>query len=357
MLSIVIPTLNERKNIDLNIKLLSKLLYSIKYEIIFVDDNSTDGTFDYCQLVGEKDPLIRSILREDRKGLSSAVVEGILSSRYPIVCVVDADLQYDMTGIPKAFALIKSNKYDLVIMTRTMLNDKSKTNLSKFRLLMTTLSSKLSGYFISGVKDPNSGFFLVRKKLILDELNNLSKIGFKILLDFLMSCKNNNKQIKIYELDTSFNDRLYGESKLNLTIFVDLVEMFIDKLSFKLIPGSFVLFLFSGLTGFLMQIYALTFLINIVTSKNEVIFFTSSLAMLLNFYLNNEITFRKNKLKMRKFYYGAFKFFIVCSVGFLININIQEHLNSFSVYTFALSTLVASFWNYSVSKNFVWRVK
>jgi dolichol-phosphate mannosyltransferase len=355
MLSIIIPTLNERNNIDENIKIFSNLLNKIKYEIIFVDDASDDGTFEYCQKLGLTSPNIRSILRDDRKGLSSALVEGILSAKYPIVCAVDADLQYDLSNVLEAYNLIAKEDFDIVIMSRTMLTDRSKTDLSNKRLIMTSLSSKISRLITPRIKDPNSGFFLLKKKLILDEINNLSKVGFKLLLDILITYK--KKKLKIFEIETDFNERKFGESKLNLGIFVDLIEMFIDKYTNRIISGSFFLFLLSGSISFFIQTYFIILDNYPYFTKVNIILISSLVAMVLNFYLNNEITFREKKLKGKFFYMGAFKFILICSIGFFININVQNKLNFFNFYTFSISTLIASFWNYSVSKNFVWKIK
>lgn len=355
MLSIIIPTLNERNNIDENIKIFSKLLNTIKYEIIFVDDASEDATFEYCQKLGLTLPNIRSILRDDRKGLSSALVEGILSARYPIVCVVDADLQYDLRNVMDAYNLIAKEDYDIVIMSRTMLKDRSKTDLSNNRFIMTSLSSKISRLITPGIKDPNSGFFLLKKELILNEINNLSKIGFKLLLDILITYK--KKKLKIFEIETDFNERKFGESKLNLGIFIDLIEMFIDKYTNKIISGSYFLFLLCGSISFFIQTYFIILKNYPHFTTVNIILISSLVAMVLNFYLNNEITFREKKLKGKHLYMGAFKFMFICLIGFFININIQKNFSFFNFYTFSISTLIASFWNYSVSKNFVWKVK
>ena len=94
-LSIVIPTYNERENISKMLGKLRKTLKNVKYEIIFVDDNSPDGTSDEVKAFMQKSPNIHLIHRIGRRGLSGAVIEGIFASNSSLVGVMDGDLQHD----------------------------------------------------------------------------------------------------------------------------------------------------------------------------------------------------------------------------------------------------------------------
>ena len=107
-LCVVVPTFKERDNVP---KLFSKLdaaLSGISWEVIFVDDNSPDGTWEVARQLAQTDPRVRCIRRIGRRGLSGACIEGILASSAPYVAVMDADLQHDETQLPKMLALLQS---------------------------------------------------------------------------------------------------------------------------------------------------------------------------------------------------------------------------------------------------------
>lgn len=94
-LSIIVPTYNERDNIGELSNRIAKELPSVNWELIFVDDNSPDGTAIIAQQLGRIDPRVRCIRRVGRRGLASACIEGMLSSNARFFIVMDADLQHD----------------------------------------------------------------------------------------------------------------------------------------------------------------------------------------------------------------------------------------------------------------------
>ncbi len=94
-LSIVVPTFNERANIPILVERLSRLLVSCDWEVVFVDDNSPDGTAAAARAIGATDSRVRCIRRIGRRGLAGACLEGMLSSQARYVAVMDADLQHD----------------------------------------------------------------------------------------------------------------------------------------------------------------------------------------------------------------------------------------------------------------------
>jgi glycosyltransferase involved in cell wall biosynthesis len=121
--SIVVPTLNESRNINRLVALLDKAMGAMDWEIIFVDDDSPDGTWQVAKAIARSDRRIRSIRRIDRRGLAGACIEGMLSSSAPYLAVMDADLQHDEKILPVMIAPLVSDEADLVIGTR-MTKDK-----------------------------------------------------------------------------------------------------------------------------------------------------------------------------------------------------------------------------------------
>jgi dolichol-phosphate mannosyltransferase len=99
-LSVVVPTLNERENLAPFLELIAKALDGVAWEVIFVDDDSRDGTAAEARRIAQHDPRVRCLQRIGRRGLSTACIEGALASAAPYVAVMDADLQHDERLLP-----------------------------------------------------------------------------------------------------------------------------------------------------------------------------------------------------------------------------------------------------------------
>ena len=208
LLSIISPTYNEAKNIKPFILALKTSLKDFKdYEIIFVDDNSSDKTYKIVKDFSKIYRNVRCIRRIGRRGLSSAVIEGALSSSADLLLIMDADLQHDEKKIPIMLRLLKAQDLDMVIGSRFLDNDYS-IGLSRKRNFISKLANFLATK-ISGVEltDPMSGFFLVKRKILDEQASKLTGLGFKILLDILSSKK---YQIKYKEVGFNFRRRKFG---------------------------------------------------------------------------------------------------------------------------------------------------
>ena len=117
-LSIVVPTFNELHNIRELLTRLEATLGVTGWEIIFVDDDSPDGTAAEVRNIAQTDPRIRCLQRVGRRGLASACIEGMLATSAATIAVMDADLQHDETILPKMLVEIEQGGADLVIGTR-----------------------------------------------------------------------------------------------------------------------------------------------------------------------------------------------------------------------------------------------
>src|ERR1035437_765044 len=117
-LSVIVPTFNERDNVTTLFRRLEATLASVAWEVIFVDDDSPDGTWDVVRNLARQDSRVRCIRRIGRRGLSGACIEGILASSAPCAAVIDADLQHDETQLPKMLALLQGGAADLVVGSR-----------------------------------------------------------------------------------------------------------------------------------------------------------------------------------------------------------------------------------------------
>lgn len=178
-LTVVIPTLNEAGNVEPLLDRIGNVLAGIEWEAIFVDDGSTDGTPELLTTIAQSDRRVRLIRRVGRRGLSSAVVEGALASTAPIVAVIDADLQHDEKILPGLYRALKDGDHELAIGTRYAGNgstgnwDESRLKISRFA---TALASPIMKTRLS---DPMSGFFAVRRDVLLEAAPRLSTVGYK----------------------------------------------------------------------------------------------------------------------------------------------------------------------------------
>ncbi|MEA2917363.1 MAG: dolichol-phosphate mannosyltransferase [Bradyrhizobium sp.] len=208
-LSVVVPTFNERDNVTVLFRRLEAVLAGIAWEVIFVDDNSPDGTSDVVRGLARQDSRVRCIRRIGRRGLSGACIEGILASSAPCAAVIDADLQHDETQLPKMLALLQGEGADLVVGSRYVEGgnadsfDKQRAGASA---LATEVAKRVLGVKIA---DPMSGFFMIRRDRFEQLAPQLSTQGFKILLDIVATARGN---LRVVVFPYCFGALQHGES-------------------------------------------------------------------------------------------------------------------------------------------------
>jgi dolichol-phosphate mannosyltransferase len=356
-LCVVVPTFNERDNVTNLVAKLDAALAGISWEVIFVDDNSPDGTWDVARAIAQAAPRVRCIRRIGRRGLSGACIEGILASSAPFVAVMDADLQHDEMQLPKMFALLQGNKAELVVGSR-YLNGGDTGNFDSTRLsrsvFATTIAKKLLRIDIA---DPLSGFFMIRRDRFEQLAPSLSVQGFKILLDIVATARG---KLRVIEVPYSFGQRLHGESKLDSSVVLDFLGLVLAKLTRDLVSLRFLLFALVGAIGLVVHLVALYAALAFSAPFAHAQAFAALVAMTGNFLLNNLLTYRDQRLKGFAAIRGLLLFYLVCSVGFLANVGV-----AFSLYdqkpiwwlAGAAGALMGVVWNYAVSSLFVWRAK
>lgn len=137
-LTVVVPTLNERDNIGMLVDLLDTALDTVNWEVIFVDDDSADGTAERVRELGRRDRRVRCLQRLGRRGLATACIEGALAASAPYIAVMDADMQHDEKLLPQMLAILKSEPVDLVVGSRYVAGggigglDAARANISAF---------------------------------------------------------------------------------------------------------------------------------------------------------------------------------------------------------------------------------
>ena len=354
-LSIVVPTRNESGNVEPLLKRLGVALAGIEWEAIFVDDNSTDGTPELLTKIAQADRRVRLIRRMGRRGLSSAVVEGALASTTPIVAVIDADLQHDEKILPDLYRAIANDGHELAIGTRYAANG-STGEWAADRLQISRIATALASPIMkTRLSDPMSGFFAVRRDVLLEAAPKLSTVGYKILLDLVAS---HPRPLKVAEVGYTFGTRQHGESKLDEMVALEYLELLLDKAVGRFVPVKLIQFGAIGMLGVAVHLALLYLALNTVGAP----FATSQAiavigAMTFNFALNNKFTYRDRKLTGFAWIGGLFSFYLVCSLGAVANVGIgslvYEQFHGWWIAGIA-GAIVGSVWNYVASGWLTW---
>jgi dolichol-phosphate mannosyltransferase len=358
LLSVVIPTFNEAQNVREMISRLDVALKGIAWEAIFVDDNSPDGTAAEAKALSAVDDRVRCIKRLGRRGLASACVEGIMSSAATYVVVIDADLQHDERILPRMLSLLTNDSADLVIGSRYIPGgsaDAFASSRASFSKLANKIAQMLLGVSVS---DPMSGFFMMRRDRFEQVAGELSSIGFKILLDVMVTARG---QLRVVEVPYEFRARLHGESKFDAQIGLEFLGLILAKLTRGVVDPRFISFALVGTLGLAVHLLVLLFALRLGTHSFPIAQSFATLAALAsNFLLNNMLTYRDRRLSGFGLLWGFLGFCAIGAVGAVANVGIASWLYSeHSVWWLAgaAGAVMGALWNYSMSSQFVWRTR
>lgn len=356
LLSIIVPCYNEVDNVEELTRRLSRALEGISWEVIFVDDDSPDKTSRKVADMAFQDSRIRLVHRIGRRGLSSACVEGMLSSSAPYLAVMDADLQHDETLLADMLTALRSRQLDIVVGSRYMHGggigawDSKRASYSRF-------ATRLSRSFTqTELTDPMSGFFMIRREALMHRVRRLSGVGFKILLDIFAS---SSIPPRFLELPYTFKERHAGKSKLDNRAVLEFAMLLLDKWIGHLIPVRFVAFTLVGGVGVLVHFLVLLLIFRITGASFLLSQTTATLvAMTANYLLNNLFTYNDIRLTGWNLLRGWFSFSLVCGIGAAANVGIASLLFQRQT-NWILSALagiaVSSVWNYAVTAVYTWR--
>ncbi|MBF0277992.1 MAG: glycosyltransferase family 2 protein [SAR324 cluster bacterium] len=352
-LSVILPTYNECTNLSIIVEKLLVLLEDYSFEIIVVDDNSEDGTWQLAKSLSEQHQNIHLIRRIHRKGLTSAIIEGFLLGSGKYLVVMDADMQHDMRLIPE---MIKEmSEYDLVIGSR-YLQQKSVPGWNRWRQWTSRLGTELASRFLKQkVTDPLSGFFMLKHSLIHKIAPKLYTEGFKILLDILLK----SPDLKIKEIPFEFGVRLHGASKLSTKVIFDFIDLLISQTFLARFSLQFIHYSIIGVSG-----VAVHFLVLYLLYIQWQWFYPLSLmiaieiALISNYIWNNQWTFAKQRFLKTEWWTGFLRYNAACSLGSFYNLAIGWYLVSQEVSWILASAFgiwVGISWNYLANKAFTWK--
>ncbi|MEO0418458.1 MAG: glycosyltransferase family 2 protein [Pseudomonadota bacterium] len=356
-LSIVIPTLNERDNIAPLVESVEKTLGDLSWEVIFVDDDSPDGTYDEVNRIAQTEPRVRCLRRVGRRGLSSAVIEGMLVANASAIAVMDADFQHDESKLPEMYRRLTEERADVVVASRYAMGG-SVGDWKEDRAAMSQLANRFARAVVGHqTTDPVSGFFILHRRVLTEALYDLSQQGYKILIDILTSSR---RPLTVLEVPYIFRGRRSGDSKLSLLVVAEFGFLLVDKLTRGLIPPRFVLFSAVGSLGLIVHLIALRALlgggVEFVLAQTGATY----IAMVSNFLINNVFTYGDRRLRGFSMAKGLVLFMIICSVGAIANVSVAE-LAMRSTQSWSLAgiagALMGAVFNFGAASAIVWSRK
>ena len=397
LFSLIVPTYNESKNLAHLVEVLSRLLDNyfekkfdrksestdnltgnLTYELIIVDDDSPDLTWQVGMDLLPNYPQLRVMRRQGEKGLSTAVIRGWQASQGEILGVIDGDLQHPPETLTEMLdQMFTPNRdlpnVDLVVASRHVEGG----GVSDWGFIRRVLSrgAQMLGLLIlpnviGRVSDPMSGYFMVRRSAIAN--CTMNPLGYKILIEVL-----GRGQIdKVAEVGYVFQERQEGESKVTWRQYVDYILHLlrlrsrgrITKIRQKLqVPlQRFLQFGLVGLSGVFVDMAILYLLSDVSTlgwglTRSKII--SSEVAVINNFLWNDLWTFRdisSQQIGWHKRIRRFLKFNFICLFGIVLNILILNFLYNYLHINQYLANLIAiaivTIWNFWFNLKLSWRV-
>ncbi|MCF7798811.1 glycosyltransferase family 2 protein [Candidatus Woesearchaeota archaeon] len=352
MLSIILPTYNERESVLTTIAAIRKYIPQEQpYEIIVSDDNSPDKTWKLIKETFAKDKQVWCLRRMKNKGLSPAVIDAFKHAKGDIFLVTDADGQHDETIIPHMLAAIK--KADAVSGTRFKKGGSVKGWSAK-RILMSKTAAALSQPFLKQkISDPMSGFFMIRRKAFEHVKEKINPKGYKIYLEILFA----NKNLQVKEIPYKFKTRKKGASKLGSKVIVEYLIM-LAKQFFK---GKFFKFCVVGGSGVIVNmslLYTLTEFGGLYYLLSAAI--AIEISIITNFLLNNFWTWKKQNTK-HSFWQKMLRFNLVSLIALIVNMGLlfafTELIGLWYIISNLMGILAATIINYALNDKWTFQEK
>ncbi len=353
--SIIIPTYNERDNIVPLVSRIDAALKGYKYQTVIVDDDSPDGTAEVAGSLAPKYP-VKVLVRKGKKGLATAILDGVKSADGDVIGVMDADLQHPPEVLPDLIKKIADGR-DMVIASRYVPGGGCE-NWSLSRRIISKGAIALCHLFLPmtrRVSDPVSGFFMFRKELIRDA--KLDPTGYKIMLEILVMAKPES----IAEVPYTFVTRKAGKSKLSFKQERDYLKHLFSLMRRTGELGRFLKFCLVGASGVVVNegfLWALKEFAALSLNTASIIAIGASVVS--NFILNDIFTFRDRRTSgSRQFISRALRFILVSLVGVIINNRTLVFLTDTIGIHYLISNLfgiaLATLWNYLVNLRWTWK--
>ncbi len=354
-ITVIIPTYNEHDNLLLLLQRVHSALFPINYEILLIDDNSGDGTAELAQSLASQYP-VRVIVRKDEKGLASAVVHGLHHASSEIVAVMDADLQHPPELLPALLGAIQGGAQ--IAVASRYVKGGGCAGWSLLRRLISKTATMLAHLLLPAtrkIRDPMSGYFMLRKGVVTDV--ELNPKGYKILLEILVK----GEFTEAVEIPYCFEVRREGESKLRLRQQVDYLRHLYLLMRSSGEFARFIKYCLVGASGVIVDEGVFWMLIHFAGLFNIVAAALSAeVAIITNFTLNNYFTFADRRLPGAKaFLVRLVKFNLVSLIGIGLKLAVfwlLTHIFGTCDLFFNLCGIaVATLWNYLMNIWWTWK--
>jgi len=354
LVSLIVPTYNERETVAALVERVRSALDGIPFELVFVDD-STDGTDEVIAALAREDPRIRLVHRSGRRGLATAVVEGIGLSRGEVLCVLDADLQHPPEAIPALLRALEETGADVVVGSRYVPGGAYETFTGTRRLAsrVATALARLLIHRARVVSDPMSGFFVFRRSVV--DGVELRPLGYKILLEIL----SRGRIRKIVEFPYTFDARAAGRSKLTLRQQWEYIHHLLRLLPAQPEDLRFAKFALVGATGIGVNTAALWALVRMGVHYREAGGIAIAAAVTWNFLWNDAFTWQDRRSRtLRQKLRRYLQYWAVTSVGSAIQYALYLALTAAGL-PYLLSNLAgvafAALWNFRTHGRWTWK--
>jgi dolichol-phosphate mannosyltransferase len=374
--SLIIPTYKEANNIHNIVTVLTKILNQAlgdDYELIVVDDNSPDNTWEIAQSLTKEYPQLRVMRRTEEKGLSSAVIRGWQISRGNILGVIDGDLQHPPQVLLQLLQRIE-NGADLAVASRNV-EGGGVSSWSAVRRFLSRGAQILGLVILPGVvgrvSDPMSGYFMVTRSAIAEI--TLNPLGYKILLEVI----GRGKVKEIGEVGYVFQERQEGESKVSWKHYLEYIHHLLrlrydtggfgrltQRFGFPI--GRFLRFGLVGLSGVFVDMTILYLLSDPTTlalplTRSKII--AGEIAIFNNFLWNDAWTFADVSMKQnswRQRLKRFLKFNLICLAGLVLNVFVLNLVFNYIIPNRYIANFiaiaVATVWNFWINLKLSWRV-
>jgi dolichol-phosphate mannosyltransferase len=355
MLSIVIPTYNEKDNITPLVERIHSALNGHEHEIIIVDDNSKDGTIEIAEGLAARYP-VKLFVRRQEKGLATAVIHGIKKASGNIIGVMDADLQHPPEVLPAVVKAVEDGA-DMVFASR-YIKGGGCPNWGLFRKIVSRVAMSIAHVLLPSsrrVKDPMSGFFMFLKDNV--DVAKLKPIGYKIALEILLVGSFNN----VVEVPFIFEERSAGQSKLRPQQQIDYLKHIFSLMARTGELAMFLKFVAVGLSGVAVNegiYWLLTRFGGLAAYDYWAVVIGIEVSIITNFVLNDTFTFARRRTG-KSFIGRLLKFNLICLAGAAIQwglfmfftrvCGVYDLLSNF------IGIVVAFLWNYFVNRNWTWK--
>ncbi|MFC4312981.1 glycosyltransferase [Steroidobacter flavus] len=355
ILAIIVPTFNEVDNVGRLVSELIDVLKDIEWEVIFVDDNSPDGTATKVRRISHSESRVRCVHRIGRRGLSTACIEGMLASSAPYLVVMDCDLQHDPAILNEMFRLLMDDEADVVIGSR-YIEGGGCGAWSKRRYRISRAATLIGRWVLSAdLKDPMSNFFGMRREVFDEAAAGLSGLSFKILLDILMTVR---RPLRLRELPFVLGERQAGNSKFEVVVAWEFMMLLADKTIGSYIPVRLLALMTSGAILAISHL-AMFALAHSVLGIGFVAAgaLSATLSMTISYAISNVVTYRDRQKHGIRWFAGLAYFMTICSIGAATNVIFAGYLFNRGVDWF-LAALVGVLlwlaWNLTAMSSYVW---